>query len=343
VAPVSAGLLVVRGEAGRPVRNLHFRDLVFEHSAWVPAGGRYAGMQACFHWEGAAKEKDNWGNRRPVPAALAFEWAEGCTLEGCRLRHLGGSGLWFGRACRGCVLVGGRVEDVAGNGVMVGEEEARPDAEVARGNRVEHSWVLRCGQRYYGAVGIWVGMAAGTRIARCEVAHHPYTGISVGWRWNPTPSPCKENLVEKNHIHHCMLILSDGGGIYTLGRQPGTRLAGNHIHDIPKNAGRAESNGMFLDEGTTDLVIEENLIHDTVRSPFRFHRAGVNLVRRNLVTLREGVPLVRYNATPRENIRLGANTAVPDGARGEVFLKALRRMEREAGPGPEWRKRLGEG
>ena len=59
-----------------------------------------------------------------------------------------------------------------------------------------------------------------------------YTGVSVGWMWNPTPTPCRANLVENNHIHHVMQILSDGGGIYTLGRQPGTVLRGNVIHDV---------------------------------------------------------------------------------------------------------------
>jgi hypothetical protein len=129
-----------------------------------------------------------------------------------------------------------------------------------------------------------------------------------------------------------MQILSDGGGIYTLGRQPGTRLVRNHIHDIPLNAGRAESNGMFLDEGTTELVIEENLIHDTVRSPLRFHKARENLVRNNVVTLREGVPIVRYNATAEKYITLKDNTVVPHEKRGEAFKKALERMGREVGP-----------
>jgi len=341
-APVVPQLLVIRGEgAARPVRNLHVRGLLFEHALWMPPGGRYAGMQACFHWEGEARGEDTWGNRVPLPAAVALEYAHGCSLTACGLRHLGGSGAWIGRGCHGCALVGCTVDDVAGNGVMVGDEKSAAPPETATGNRVENCRIERCGRRFFGAVGVWVGMAAETVLTRCEIAHHPYSGVSVGWRWNPTPSPCRANLVTANHIHHCMLTLSDGGGIYTLGRQPGTRLAGNHIHDIPVNAGRAESNGMFLDEGTADIVIEGNLIHDTVRSPLRFHKAERNLVRGNIVTLGDGVPLVRYNRTPEKHIILEANTVIPAGHRGAVFQAALKRMQRDAGPTPEWRRRLG--
>ena len=161
---------------------------------------------------------------------------------------------------------------------------------------------------YYGAIGIWVGLSGDNVIAQNEVSHHPYTGISVGWRWNPTPTPCKGNLVTNNHIHHVMGVLSDGGGIYTLGRQPGTKLTGNWIHDVPLNAGRAESNGMFLDEGSTDLLIENNLIHDLVRSPLRFHKAGVNLVKANVLVCGQGAAPVRYNATPEQNIKLESNS-----------------------------------
>ena len=342
VAPVAAQVLVVRGEgAARPVRNLHFRGLAFEHALWMPPGGRFAGMQACFHWQGEARGEDNWGNRVPLTAAVALEYADGCTFTACRFRRLGGSGVWFGRGCRGCSLVGCVVDDVAGNGVMVGDEKPATGPAAATGNRVENCRIVRCGRRFFGAVGVWVGMAAESVVTRCEIAQHPYTGVSVGWRWDPTPTPCQANLVTANDIHHCMMILSDGGGIYTLGRQPGTRLAGNYIHDIPLNAGRAESNGMFLDEGTTELVIEENLIHDTVRSPLRFHKAEQNLVKGNIMTLREGVPLVRYNATPEKNITLEANTVVPHENRGDAFKAAVERMKREAGPAPEWRERLG--
>jgi len=339
VAPVARQLLVARGEEGKPVRNLHLRGLTFEHCAYRPAGGWYTGGQAGFHWEG--KGRKGGGLRVAVTPAIALEGAGRCTFEACRFRHLGGSGVWFGRACHGCGLVGCVVEDVAGNGVMIGEEVVRQGRDVATGNRVENCRIVHCGKRFFGAVGVWVGLSAENVIAQSEIAHHPYTGVSVGWRWNPTPSPCRANVVARNHIHHCMQILSDGGGIYTLGRQPGTRLANNYIHDIPVNAGRAESNGMFLDEGTTELVIEENLIHDTVRSPLRFHKAGKNLVRKNTVTLRQGVPIVRYNRTPEENITLEANTVFPHDDRGEAFESVIERMREATGPAPEWRERLG--
>jgi hypothetical protein len=94
-----------------------------------------------------------------------------------------------------------------------------------------------------------------------------------------------------------MQVLSDGGGIYTLGRQPGTMLRDNLIHDVPLNAGRAESNGMFLDEGSSEFRIEGNLIFATHRSPLRFHKAGKIEVKGNRWVLPKGIPALRFNAT----------------------------------------------
>jgi hypothetical protein len=121
--------------------------------------------------------------------------------------------------------------------------------------------------------------------------------------WNPTPTPAGGNIVGNNHIHHVMQVLSDGGGIYTLGRQPGTRLVDNVIHEVPLNAGRAESNGMFLDEGSDLLVIADNVIYGTDRSPLRFHRAERLTVRHNtLVVPSAATPAFRYNNTKPETI-----------------------------------------
>jgi len=333
VAPLARQLLVVRGgdSPDKLVRNLRFVGLAFEHCAWSHAGARYAGGQAGFHFI----DKQAGGlPRRPIAPAVEVTNARGVRFQRCNFRHLGGGAVALGRGCRSSAIVGCTVTDVAGTGVMLGEPSPKSvPAGIAGANTVRDCLIERCGAVYYGAIGIWVGLSGDNVIARNEVRHLPYTGISVGWRWNPTPTVCKGNLVTGNHIHHVMGVLSDGGGIYTLGRQPGTMLVGNWIHDIPLNAGRAESNGMFLDEGTTDLLIENNLIHDLVRSPLRFHKAGVNLVKANVLVCGKGVAPVRYNATNKANIKLQANsTPNQPPAASEIPGDQAKAIRQAAGP-----------
>jgi hypothetical protein len=126
--------------------------------------------------------------------------------------------------------------------------------------------------------------------------------------WNSDPTPCRENIIHANHIHHVLLTLSDGGGIYSLGLQPGSRITNNLIHDVKINAGRAESNGMFLDEGTKELLVENNIIYNIARSPLRFHRAQYpNLVQDNFLACGEGIPPIRYNNTLEDDIQKSGN------------------------------------
>ena len=336
VAPVAAGLLVVRGDAGtdKPVRNLHFKGIVFEHSAFLmELVGYYSGVQAAFHFPTPSPAKDA---RRPVPAAILCELLEDGSFVDCTFRHLGGSGLWLARQCRRSRASRCTFRDIAANGVMIGEARERTvgdqswlDAapgQVASGNMIEDCLVERTGRRFFGSIGIWAGIAANTRIANNEVREMPYTGISLGWRWDPKPTPCRANAIERNHIHHVMQLLSDGGGIYTLGLQPDSFLRENWIHDIPRNAGRAESNGMFLDQGTMDFVIEKNVIHGLPRSPLRFHMAITNMVRDNVLACVGKVPMIRYNRTKPEDIRKERNLTpkhetpeVESGFRGGAF------------------------
>jgi hypothetical protein len=175
--------------------------------------------------------------------------------------------------------------------------------QVALGNTIENCIVTECGKQFYGAVGIWCGLTAETTIRNNTIFNLPYTGISIGWMWSPEPTPCRENIIDGNHIHHIMQILSDGGGIYMLGLQPGSKILNNHIHDVSLNVGRAESNGMFLDEGTTDVVVENNLIYNIAKSPLRFHKATTNLVKGNFLFCGEDIPPIRYNNTNEADIQ----------------------------------------
>jgi len=143
-----------------------------------------------------------------------------------------------------------------------------------------------------------------------EIRDLPYTGISVGWSWNPMPTVCEGHLIAANNIHHVMQLLSDGGGIYTLGRQPGTVLRGNIIHDVPTNSGRAESNGVFMDEGSSEMLLENNIIYNVAKSPIRFHQAHKNTLRNNQLVSKPKIPPFRYNNTNEKILIMQGNKAI---------------------------------
>jgi len=72
---------------------------------------------------------------------------------------------------------------------------------------------------------------------------------------------------------------------------------------VTVNAGRAESNGMFLDEGISDVLIENNIVYNIARSPLRFHRAVQNVVSNNVFVCGDDIPPIRYNRTKEEDIK----------------------------------------
>jgi hypothetical protein len=270
-----------------------------------------------------------------VPAAISSVWGENITFSKCSFRNFGGSGIWFGTGSKNCKIIDSGVEDISGNGIMIGEGQDRifdgqpwwesAPEQVALSNTVENCTISQVGAQFYGAVGIWAGLTAHTTIENNELFDLPYTGISVGWMWSPVPTPARENHIVGNHIHDIMKSLSDGGGIYLLGLQPGSQLLHNRIHDVKVNAGKAESNGMFLDEGTTDVLVEGNLVYDIAKSPLRFHRATVNLVRKNYFFSNQDNPPIRFNTTKEEDIRKLDNHFFSEGdpAYQEELNKAI--------------------
>ncbi len=312
IAPKTSQLLLVSGSDTKATagERLVFENLQFQHSAgtFPKPENTYWGIQATCH----GSPSENGGEKQSTdPAALQFENVSRAVFKNCRFSHLGESGLWFAKNCFHCGVSRCLFEDIGGNGIMIGTHDGE---NTATDCTVEHCEVKEIGKTLFGAVGIWIGLSSGNRIVNNHVWSTPYSGISCGWRWSPEPTVAKNNRIEWNHIHHNMQILSDGGGIYTLGFQPDSSLSFNRIHDIPTCSGRAESNGMFIDEGSSGFMIEGNVIYDTEQSSLRFHQAYKNIVKDNVLSTPEGVPMIRYNSTPEERIELKNNTTPRSGS-----------------------------
>jgi hypothetical protein len=70
-----------------------------------------------------------------------------------------------------------------------------------------------------------------------------------------------------------MRELQDGGAIYTLGNQPGTLIAGNHIHD-----NRGGPGGIYLDEGSGFIEITGNSVY-RVPTPMNYNNRAQDRIK----------------------------------------------------------------
>ena len=114
VAPVLTQLVKIAGTKDKPVRNVRFEGLRFEHTDFpLPAIG-YSEIQAA-HFGPSTKLPTH-----VQPVAIECAYAEGIRFERCRFAHLNNSGIGFGPGCRRNAVIGCVIEDIGGNGVMVG-------------------------------------------------------------------------------------------------------------------------------------------------------------------------------------------------------------------------------
>ena len=74
--------------------------------------------------------------------------------------------------------------------------------------------------------------------------------------------------------------LTDLAGIYTLGAQPGTVIRENVVHDAHPYF--MYGHGIYLDEGSSDIVVERNWVSRTCSALFMLHYGVNNSVRNNV-------------------------------------------------------------
>ncbi|MCB1126250.1 MAG: right-handed parallel beta-helix repeat-containing protein, partial [Verrucomicrobiae bacterium] len=210
VAPVLSQLVQIAGTGDHPVVHLRFEGLRFEHTDFALPSFGYSEIQAA-HYGPSMKEPTH-----VQPVAIECVYANGVQFEQCRFAHLNASGIGFGPGCRDNRVSRCTVEDIGGNGIMIGwrgkgalqngaeglldADWADPD-DAPVGNSVADCVIRRCGADSRGAVGIFAAFSKDTLIEHNEVYDLPYTGISIGYRWNTTPTSQERCRAWFNHIH----------------------------------------------------------------------------------------------------------------------------------------------
>ncbi|MFJ8044158.1 carbohydrate-binding protein [Kitasatospora sp. NPDC096147] len=290
VAPVAEKLIVVQGSSpANPVTNLTFSGIDFGFSEWkLPAGG-YNEQQATHYVEDGTLSNDDWATLE-MGHALQFANTSGLSLTNIKVAHTGGGGIAFGAGTRNTTLNGSELFDIGGTAVSVGwwgdtakHSAGAPWANAAdlpTATTVSHNYIHDVGAMYVGGVGVWVGITDSTTVTNNEIAGGPYSGISAGWNWRSNDIGARKTRIENNDIHHVMRTLTDGGGIYMLGSQPGSQLTGNYFHDISMDhyAKGWLANGVYFDEGSGGWNVANNVTAAVPFIPLHFNAgAGVSM------------------------------------------------------------------
>lgn len=337
IAPVTTQL--VRFEGGTSdsrVHDIRLNGQTFSYADWSMSPTGYADIQAAYD----------------IPAAVAGVGARSIDIEKCVFSHLGGYAVSFGgteeqgtrTGSSGNRIIENEMVDLGAGGVKIGDgifndtfefgaggvkidAHIDPDSAVqtSEDNVVSDNHIHEIGRVYPGAVGVWVGQSSDNTISHNEINDTYYSGISVGWTWGYGPSAARGNKIEFNKIYDIgQGMLSDMGCIYTLGVQPGTVERNNICHDVSRSVSLLYEYGawgIYLDQGSSDILIEDNVVY-RIEDPCFHHHGGENdLVRNNVFAYGKNGQLQRSISEPHLSLTFEHNIVYWNS--GELLHAAL--------------------
>jgi parallel beta-helix repeat protein len=279
IAPQLEELAVLRGDlAGkRPVEHVTLRGLTFSYTDWATPAEGYADTQAAV------------GVHGDIRAAGATD----CVLQNCIFAHLANYAFELGRGCQRDEVSHCDMFDLGAGGIRLGEPDKRPDAfDQNHSHRITDNHIHQTGLIYPPAVGVFILQSGTNLVAHNEIDHLFYSAISVGWNWGYQETPCRENIIEFNHLHDIgQGMLSDMGAVYTLGIQKGTVIRHNLIRDVESFTYGGW--GLYTDEGSSDILLENNVVYHCKSAGFHQHYGRENVIQNNIFALNREYQLMR--------------------------------------------------
>jgi len=226
VTPVLQQLIEIKGNPGRPVRNLRIYGLKFEA---VSEGGK----------------------------TISFEYANNCELVESNISAVGGIAVHLGPGCFRTRIMHNRIYQAYGGGLRI-DGKAYPSswADIIRETIISHNLMDECGRTV-----IVAHDALYTTISHNEISNNlGRTAIYVGGWPNQEEAIDGGYRVEYNHIHHVQAWADDSGAITSGGQTYDSVIRRNLIHHV--KAGLFNDNvAIWFDNLSLGWTAEENIYY----------------------------------------------------------------------------------
>ncbi|MBI2082517.1 MAG: right-handed parallel beta-helix repeat-containing protein [Deltaproteobacteria bacterium] len=270
-----------------------FQRLTFAHTDWGLSDGGHIGCQAAVCL--ATPPTIEFEVSGPPFDDREANGAERIQILDNILKHTGSYAV--GGPTRRSVFRGNAIYDTGGGGIQIGGIDDRAIDSVgwplghadtqflSEQNEITDNTIHDIGKVYLESVGIQDLLSRETKISHNLIYDAPYSGISVGWIWNARTTRAGNNQIENNEVHHVCQILTDCGGIYTLGHQTGSFIRRNLIHDIPFTSHHLHKTslmGIYLDQGSNGFTVSENIVYRIASAALHIHQGSFNTIENNI-------------------------------------------------------------
>ncbi|MCD6598926.1 MAG: hypothetical protein J7L04_14635, partial [Bacteroidales bacterium] len=250
VAPQLNNLILVKGERGKPVRNLRLYGLSIEGTL---AGG----------------------------SGIVFEYTHQCELVDSKLRSLAGAGVSVLEGCYQSRILNNSFHTIDNKAIYIkGPEQVKDGRDILRETLVSYNKIFDCG-----GVNIDASFSLFTTISHNYITKtRGRYAISVGGWSNLEEAIDGSYLVEYNHLDDVQKDADDSGAIKTAGTTFNSVVRNNLVHDV--RAGFFNDNvGFWFDNMSLDWIAENNIFYNLEQGEMKLCAANLvdNLYQNNFV------------------------------------------------------------